>query len=287
MGESTVRVTKEWVQDRVLVLLDHNPSYGYELIQHLESEGGNIRLNTLYRWLNEMESKNLVKSEIGSGPMGPKRKIYSLTTRGKKRTTKVLRDSISLVLRAYCNFRKHAYPADITPILENDPTEIEGRILYVAYPKIYDFDIKMLEALSRRRGGLPIDVLSGIDVLNEREIRHRQLKGDPWDIPSPDERFTEIWLSGLLEKKMLRGSIQECKRVLKKRGILKIVAPYVSQEKNQAPSVGEFMLVTAATLFPELGVFEHTELNIMIEEFFREYSSYEIYPDMIVYWAKK
>ena len=234
-----------------------------------------------------MESKNLVKSEIGSGPKGPKRKIYSLTSRGKKRTIKVLRDSISLVLRVYCNFRKHAFPADIGTLLGEESSSINGRILYAAYPKIFDLDINILEALSKKREGLPIDVLSDTGILNERGIKHRFLKGDPWDIPASDEKFGEIWLSGLLDKKMLRPSFQECKRVLMAGGMLKVVAPYVSQEAKETPSVGDFILVTAATLFPELGVFESEELRDAIAEIFDDYGHYEIYPDMLVYWARK
>ncbi|MFW9846196.1 MAG: helix-turn-helix transcriptional regulator [Candidatus Thorarchaeota archaeon] len=282
-----MRATKQWVQDRVLVLLDHNPSYGYELIDHLGTEYGNIRLNTLYRWLGEMESKNLVESEVISGPKGPNRKIYRLTQRGKKRTTRVLRDAISHVLSVYCSFRKHAYPDYLDSFDLKDYGMENGRILYAAFPRITDVDIKILCRLSEKRNGLPIDILGDAEELVKSEICHRSVEGNPWDIPTPDERFSEVWLSGLIDKKIIHRAAKESKRILKPGGILRIVAPYVSVESKQAPSLGEFILVTAANLFPELGVFESNELEDILRSNFGTFDSLQLYPDMLIYSARK
>ncbi len=71
----------------VLAAIADEPAHGYEIAQRLlaRSNGAfDIREGSLYPALHRMEKAGLVKSRWQKGERGPRRREYSLTSRGRR-----------------------------------------------------------------------------------------------------------------------------------------------------------------------------------------------------------
>jgi len=70
----------------LLLLLYDEVGYGYGLIDQLAFFGftaDELNMSTLYRTLRKMENKELVISFWEEGRLGPKRRVYEITEKGK------------------------------------------------------------------------------------------------------------------------------------------------------------------------------------------------------------
>jgi transcriptional regulator len=84
---SDTQLVKGTVRLLILRLLDREPMYGYQMIQHLEDRSeGYFRLGegALYPLLHEMESHGFLRARWQDQEGRPKRRYYHLTARGKK-----------------------------------------------------------------------------------------------------------------------------------------------------------------------------------------------------------
>jgi len=75
------------LKDALLGLLDHRPMTGYDLKKILDHPMGFFwvaQMSQIYRELNKMEGKGLVKSEIIPQEKRPDRKVYQLTKEGRE-----------------------------------------------------------------------------------------------------------------------------------------------------------------------------------------------------------
>lgn len=78
------------LQSLVLAALERGPAHGLEVIRRLEANGSgalHLKEGTLYPALYRMEAAGLVQAEweeSSEGRRGPRRRIYRLTTKGKK-----------------------------------------------------------------------------------------------------------------------------------------------------------------------------------------------------------
>ncbi len=71
----------------LLLLLQERPSYPFEinsLVTQLSQGSISADDNSIYRALNRFEDMGIVTSQIHSNPLGPDRRYYSLTSRGRQ-----------------------------------------------------------------------------------------------------------------------------------------------------------------------------------------------------------
>jgi PadR family transcriptional regulator PadR len=71
----------------VLLLLFEKEGYGYGLIEQLSDfgfTGDDLNIGSLYRTLRKLEDQDLVSSIWEEASGGPKRRVYTITERGKK-----------------------------------------------------------------------------------------------------------------------------------------------------------------------------------------------------------
>ncbi|MHA2432316.1 MAG: helix-turn-helix transcriptional regulator [Candidatus Thorarchaeota archaeon] len=275
------------MKDRILLALDKTPLHGYDLLHALPDETARPQLTTLYRWLHEMESEGLAESKIQPGPHGPDRRVYQLGPRGETRLREILRDSIDVVLHFYDSYRHTAatYLYDVLDVPEID--RVEGRILFAAFPRLKERDLRTVEYLSERNSGAPLDILGDCTLARRTGMQIREMKGDICDIAVSNDTLAEIWLSGVPERSVLPRALAECKRVLVNGGTLKIIAPFAFFEEPTKPTLGEFIRVTATHLFPELGVVEGNDVGTVIEANFTKCGAFETFPGLVVFWAVK
>jgi PadR family transcriptional regulator PadR len=90
----------------LLLLLDRDAEYGYELRRQLEASGLSIEPTAVYRTLRKLESDGCVSSAWGKSEAGPRRRLYHLTPAGRDNlvhlteTVTVARDLYDMFLRA-------------------------------------------------------------------------------------------------------------------------------------------------------------------------------------------
>ena len=95
----------------ILLLLSKSPSYGYKLIECLDTKPD---AGAVYRILRKLERDGRVKSNWLSKEQGPARRVYTITTKGKKLLTewaasiKAKRDSLNKFLSEYETAKKGA-----------------------------------------------------------------------------------------------------------------------------------------------------------------------------------
>jgi PadR family transcriptional regulator PadR len=80
-----VSLPKQLLTPGLLLLIDQEPAYGYELVQRLAAFGvGAADHGSIYRALNVMESGGLVSSQWERSPSGPRRRRYCATREGRQ-----------------------------------------------------------------------------------------------------------------------------------------------------------------------------------------------------------
>jgi PadR family transcriptional regulator PadR len=108
-GQADPQLVKGTVRLLVLRLLEREPMYGYQIIQHLRDRSeGFFRLGegALYPLLHELEEQDFVTTEWVEVEGRPKRRYYRLTARGRRELARRLETwqdftrAVGLVLEA-------------------------------------------------------------------------------------------------------------------------------------------------------------------------------------------
>jgi len=71
----------------ILVVLAEQPSYGYQLVQEITRRSKQLLAfgeGTIYPLLYSLESSGMIRGSWGEGTGARKRRIYDLTSKGKK-----------------------------------------------------------------------------------------------------------------------------------------------------------------------------------------------------------
>jgi DNA-binding PadR family transcriptional regulator len=233
-----------------------------------------------------MEEDGLVVSTVQPGPHGPDRRVYSLGARGENRLRDMLKDSINVIMHFYDAYR-HSLTGDMHRIIDTDITSPSGRILFSAVPRVRETDLNTIKYLAESNGQKVIDILGESAFLESAGVRHKILKGNLCDIPSPNERYAQIWINGFPDHKDLQAAALEFKRVLMRGGVLKLLAPFVYFDKPDQPDLGEFVRATAIQLFPELGMADGNDVGMVLESVFPDCGALDIFPGLVVLWARK
>ncbi|MBN2228245.1 MAG: PadR family transcriptional regulator [Candidatus Thorarchaeota archaeon] len=281
------KASRSRVQDRILSILEEAPSYGYEMIRQLGSDYGDLRLNTLYRWLADMEKNSLIHSEISPGPLGPNRRIYSITAGGKKQVQLLLRDSIQILLNFYDDYRRFLIN-NLDGILKNvSSSHTSGRTLLCFGAGITKRDQAILDFITERCSPDPVYVVGETCTISDSKRKLRLLGGSLTNIPSKSNSFNEIWVTKLPEREYWSVTLNECKRVLKKGGRLWILPAFAYLVPPFQHTIEDFLRVTAVHLFPNLGVIESESLTQEIQDSYSEGGACEIAYGVTAFWATK
>lgn len=84
-GPALLCLPKQFLTPSLLLLIDEEPAYGYELLQRLATFGvSSGDHGAIYRSLNVMEAGGLVSSSWERSPSGPRRRRYCVTDEGRR-----------------------------------------------------------------------------------------------------------------------------------------------------------------------------------------------------------
>ncbi|MHA1959816.1 MAG: helix-turn-helix transcriptional regulator [Candidatus Thorarchaeota archaeon] len=283
----TTRAAKSQVQDQVLTLLHEGSSYGYEIMRLLRTEYDTLRLNTLYRWLSELEGDGLVVSETRSRPNGPERRVYSITWKGRERTLVLLRKAIRLVYQFYEDYQRFMMGEDWPYIAATNPVTIPGRVLYTEFPRITDKSASLIELLQARSETRVLDIVGDDAVARKAGIRGRSHAARMTELPFRQGHFGEVWLNGLPTCDELPAVLAECQRILKKQGVLRIIPSHVFPTGTFESRLDEFIEATVNLLFPENGIVGINSLCADIRGAFGNCIVDEVFPRVYVFSATK
>lgn len=79
------QMLKGILQGCLLILISHQPYYGYTISQELSKYGfADVPKGTIYPLLMTMEKKGLIIGKMQPSKEGPKRKYYDITDAGKR-----------------------------------------------------------------------------------------------------------------------------------------------------------------------------------------------------------
>lgn len=281
-----MRPTRSELISKILLALDNQPSSIYDILYSL-SDFSDPRRTRLPKLLKAMEKDNLVVSALQPGPLGPYRRVYEIGPEAETYMRQNLKSSIETILHFY-----DAYRRSNPEKLYNFPKELEkrktkGRILFAAFPRMDAEDIESIRNLISSSDEIDISVLGPDLILSKTGIKYDSVGVDPTDLKVKNQTFSEIQFNGVPAREIRSLVISECKRVLVRRGLLKMRVPLAFFEEPKKPALGEFILVTAANLFPELGVIDGNELTQVLAEAFPKNGVYETSLGEVVFWAIK
>ncbi|MFW9835198.1 MAG: hypothetical protein ACFFEK_14455 [Candidatus Thorarchaeota archaeon] len=271
---------------KILLELNGNPSSIYDI---LYSMTGYVdpRRTRLPKLLKAMEEDGLVMSALQPGPLGPYRRMYELGPQAEMHLRENLRDSIETILHFYDIYRK-VKPQKLYDLPGNAPEErIKGRILYVAFPHLRSRDLEIIRDLLLSSDESSISIVGPDLILKKTGISYEVVGSDIGKLPVESKTFSSIYFHGVPSLDILSDAIAECKRVLVRKGQLRILSPFTFFEESEKPTIGEFIRITSDELFPDLGIVEGKHVSRVLSHYFPNATMYETSLGEVVFYATK
>lgn len=271
---------------KILLELNGSPSSIYDILYSMTGYA-DPRRTRLPKLMKAMEGEGLVISALQPGPLGPYRRMYEIGPEAENHLRVSLKNSIETILHFYNAYRK-ANPQKLYNFSEqNQQRKSKGRILYAAFPHMKTNDLEKIRELLFTSEEASISIVGSDQILKRTGISYDALGDDISQLPVESRTFSEIHLHGVPELDRLPGAIAECKRVLVRKGQLRILAPFAFFDEPEMPTLGEFIRITSSKLFPDLGVVEGNQVSRIIEHYFPNFGLYETSLGEVIFHATK
>jgi len=278
-------VLKSRIQDEILLLLSNESLHGYGIWSAILVDYPYMRLNTLYRWMNNLETRGFVEGNIEQGVKGPNRKVYLLTNDGRQRVLLLIRNAFKLIIDIYRKYQLFSalHFSNLSQLSEISFSN--SRALIAPFNQFFDFDHNLLQILVDAMRGRRVDFVGRLQDISNVHPKPRILKGTIQNLPVKKDVYGDIWLLGVPKKSTFSPSIEECKRLLMRGGTLYLAIPFLLSSSDRAPVFGSFITNAMIHIFPELELIESHEIESIMQSFFRETGVLELgFP---VVWARK
>ncbi|MHA1965810.1 MAG: hypothetical protein ACXACG_11685 [Candidatus Thorarchaeota archaeon] len=271
---------------KILLELNGGPSSIYDILYSMTGYA-DPRRTRLPKLLKAMENDGLVVSALQPGPLGPYRRMYEIGPEAETHFRESLKNSIETILHFYNAYRK-TIPQKLYDFSEEDyQRKCKGRILYAAFPHLKTNDLEIIRELILTSEESSISIVGPDLILKKTGITYNVVGDDIGHLPVESKTFSEIHIHGVPELDRLPGAIAECKRVLVRKGQLRILAPFAFFDEPEKPTLGEFIRITSNELFPELGVVEGTKVSRIVEHYFPNSGLYETSLGEVIFHATK
>ena len=271
---------------KILLELNESPSSIYDILYSMTGyiDAKRTRLPKL---LKAMENNGLVTSALQPGPLGPYRRIYEIGPTAESYLRENLKSSIETILHFYDIYR-HENPQKLYSFSEGDyERRKKGRILYAAFPHMKTNDLNTIRELLLSCEESSISIVGSDLILQKTGISYEIAGENITKLVVDKDSFSEIHLHGVPEIDQLPKAISECKRVLSRKGELRIVAPFAFFNEPEKPTLGEFIRITSSELFPELGIVEGEQVYRVVERYFPGSEIYETSLGEVIFHATK
>lgn len=276
---------KMQIQDEILILLSSASLHGYGIWSIVSEDYPEIRLNTLYRWMNDLEAKGLIEGSMEDGIRGPNRKVYELTPFGRQRVVIQIRTAVKLIVDIYRRYKLFS-ALHFSNILQLADSALPNRrVLIAPFNRFLDFEHDLIQILIDTMRGRRVDFIGQFPGMLNMHPKPRTLRGSTQDLPVKNESYGEIWLCGLPKKSSFGLSVEECKRALVKGGMLYLAIPFLISSDHVGSDLGTFINNTLVQVFPELGLMEFREIEPIMKKYFEDTGVLDC--RIHVFWAKK
>lgn len=271
---------------KILLELNGSPSSIYDILYSLTGYVDPKRTR-LPKLLKAMEDRGLVISALQPGPLGPYRRIYEIGPEAESHLRENLRNSIETILHFYDAYRR-ANPQKLYNFSDpNHQRRLKGHILYAAFPHLRTNDLEFIREILQTTDEPSISIVGSDLILRKTGINYDVVGDDVTSLNIESKTFSEIIFRGIPELVRLPKAIQECKRILTRRGRFSIHIPYAFFDEPKKPTLEEFLRVTSCELFPELGVIDGEKVKRVVEYYFPNLEVCETHLGEVIFHATK
>jgi len=239
-------VRTESIKQMAIMMLGHRDQYGYELHKELEARGIKIGIGRLYEILNQMNEQGYLSDSWIEGDSGPKRRIYSLDSKGCEARETILTDAIRTVHEFYGEYLRNL-PQEKSPFAVisrkltqgRDPESTIGYVVNKLTKPIIHF-LKLLKTILPKA---TIYLVGPRDTISENDIEGLStIEGGFSDIPTKDGLLDLVILLGFTGDEPIKSCTKEWRRVLKPSGKVSVVTPTALLKQPEDPlDIGEFI----------------------------------------------
>jgi PadR family transcriptional regulator PadR len=230
----------------ILKMFRGSELYGYEVNRRLALQGVEIELSRLYRVLNDMQKKGLLNDRWEKSRFGPRKKMYSVSEKGKEELNEILLEAIATVHGFYGEYLQSLYPrVNVVGDLVGSLTEgLEGneKIVYLT-TKYFGIHELLVTKLQEKipEGTVYVVKPSALDInINLENVNI--MDGSYDDMPFKNGFIDRLMVVDLPNRNILDKSASEWQRVINQKGKVAIITPTILVQKHDDPlTIGDFV----------------------------------------------
>lgn len=230
----------------ILLMLRNNELYGYDINRRLAQQDMSSNISRLYGVLNEMQKDRLLGNRWERSKEGPRKKMYSLTDKGREALNEILLAAISTVHLFYGDYLRSLFPkvdvfGDIMNVLTDGLQQGDSQAyLSNSFSGINQVLIRSLHA-KNPEGKLYLIKPSYLDFSTEMENTN-VFDGTYHDLPFKDDFVNRLIVVGVPTQEALVESTIEWRRVIKEGGRLSIITPTILIQSHEEPmTIGDYV----------------------------------------------
>ena len=227
-------------------MLRNNEFYGYDINRRLAQQDMSSNISRLYGILNEMQKDRLLMDRWERSKEGPRKKMYSLTDKGREALNEILLAAISTVHLFYGDYLRSLFPkvdvfGDILNVLTEGMQQGDN-LAYLSdnFSGINQVLIKSLQA-KNPSGKLYLIKPGNLDQRTDLENAN-VFDGTYNDLPFKDDFVDRLIVIGVPAPENLVESTKEWRRVIKEGGRLTIITPSILIQEHEEPmTIGDYV----------------------------------------------
>ena len=229
----------------VLKLSRAREFYGYEVHRSLTSVA-DVEISRFYRVLAKMLKEGYLESRWERSPLGPRKRMYRLGTKGRSELHRILLDAIATVHGSYEDYLL-CLPPKFNP-LDSVWSFLAGELrskaaiayVTVTYPLIIERVIRRIHG--KVREGKIYLVSSSPAAVKPNMDGVFLLNGTYDNIPLKEAYVDLLVVRDVPRRNLLKTALREWDRVLAPKGLLAILTPTFLTRKYEDPlTIGEFV----------------------------------------------
>lgn len=203
-------------------------------------------ISRLYGILNEMQKDRLLGDRWERSKEGPRKKMYSLTDKGREALNEILLAAISTVHLFYGDYLRSLFPrvdvfGDIMNVLTDRLQQGDSQAyLSNSFSGINQVLLRSLQA-KNPEGKLYLIKPSNLDLSTDIENANI-FDGTYHDLPFKDDFIDRLIVVGVPTLETLVESTTEWRRVIKEGGRLTIITPSILIQEHEEPmTIGDYV----------------------------------------------
>jgi hypothetical protein len=212
----------------------------------LATLGESVQLAYLYKTLKEMCEEGLLESRVPVKERGVRRRLYRLTSRGRKELGMIFSEATELIHDFYETYVSRLSPAFFLDRFRMMMMEVYGgreSVALLTSERLTTVHREILEGICKRKGGRRTYLIKPPRVKVDVEFPTLTvLDGTFDDLPLKDGSLDAMVVVDVQDASRLRASCREFRRVLKRGGIMCGCAPFLGWGGEAEPlELGEFL----------------------------------------------